>query len=495
MVLTSSMNVSYSAAQAAADLSQVLPLVAVAVALLVAMIVDLLAPRRLRPAFSGIITVAGLAVSLVCTAVRWNAGGGSAYSGFATGDRFALLFDVLFAVLGLLTVFTAAGYLRRRRFLTAEFNILLLAAIAGMMVAASATSLVTIFLGLELLSIALYVSSAFAREDRGSQEAGTKYLLIGGFASAFVLYGMSLVYGATGTTVIPEIAQRVTGAANPLLVAGILLMGCGFAFKVSAAPFHMWTPDVYQGAPLPVTAFMSVGTKAAAFAMIIRVFGSGLPHLAHDWQALLAFVAASSLIVGNVMALVQRSVKRLLAYSGVAHAGYILIGVIAGGRAGIGAVLFYLFAYLFMNFGAFAVLTALSRSDHDLDDVSELDGLVHRRPAMGLLMTVFLFSLAGFPPSVGFFGKLVLFQAGVAAGYTWLVVLAALASVVSVYYYFMVMRRIWTRNEALATERVPAGAGLVVWVLGALTVVAGILPSALLVMTFAGAGPVLAVGP
>src|SRR2546426_8151964 len=277
-----------------------------------------------------------------------------------------------------------------------------------MMVLGSATSLVTVFLGLELLSIALYIMCGFARADFRSQEAAAKYLLVGGFASAFVLYGMALVYGGAGTTVIPDIAQQVStlSPTNPILILGIVLMGVGFAFKVSAAPFHMWTPDVYQGAPIPVTAFMSVGTKAAAFAMIIRVFAGGLPHLAPEWQALLAFVAATSMVVGNLTAITQSSIKRLLAYSGIAQAGYVLIGVIAGGKAGLAAVLYYLFIYMFMNFGAFAIVTLLAGPDGDRDRLSDLSGLYKRNWPMAVLMTVFMLSLAGFPPSGRFFGQL-----------------------------------------------------------------------------------------
>src|SRR5690349_8635843 len=230
---------------------------------------------------------------------------------------------------------------------------------------------------------------------------------------------MALIYGGAGTTVIPEIAQRLgtSSGANPLILLGIVLMGVGFAFKVSAAPFHMWTPDVYQGAPIPVTAFMSVGTKAAAFAMIVRVFSAGLPHLAPEWQTLLAFVAATSMIVGNVMAIAQTSLKRLLAYSGIAQAGYILIGVYAGGENGLRAVLYYLFVYMFMNFGAFAVITLLAGPEGDRDSFADLQGLGRRNPVLAVAMSVFMLSLAGFPPSVGFFGKLFLFTAGVGSGF------------------------------------------------------------------------------
>jgi NADH-quinone oxidoreductase subunit N len=355
---------------------------------------------------------------------------------------------------------------------------------------------VTVFLGLELFSVSLYIACGFARRDTRSQEAAAKYLLVGGFASAFLLYGMALVYGATGSTQLGVLAQRVTeqGSANPLLLMGVLLMGVGFAFKVSAAPFHMWTPDVYEGAPLPVTAFMSVGTKAAAFAMIIRVFGFGLPHLAVEWQALLAFVAATSMIVGNLMAIVQVSLKRLLAYSGVAHAGYILIGVIAGGRLGVGAVLFYLAAYLFMNFGAFAVLTALAGPESDRDRMSDLDGLGYRHPVMGVLMTVFMLSLAGFPPTVGFIGKFFLFTAGVSSGYTWLVLLAVLMSVVSVYYYLRVLGHVWARIPQPRPFGLAAAPGVAIAVTGALSVALGIYPTLLFFLGQLGAGPVLAAG-
>src|SRR4029077_21085621 len=403
----------------------------------------------------------------------------------------ALFFEVLFASLGILTVALSHSYLNRRGLLESEFHLLVMAAVIGMMVLASATSLVTVFLGLETLSIALYIMCGYARTENRSQEAAAKYLLVGGFASAFVLYGMALVYGGAGTTVIPDIAKNLASSAtgNPLLLLGILLMGVGFAFKVSAAPFHMWTPDVYQGAPLPVTAFMSVGTKAAAFAMIIRVFAGGLPHLAPEWQTLLAFVAATSMIVGNLMAIVQTSLKRLLAYSGVAQAGYMLIGVIAGGQNGLAAVLYYLFVYMFMNFGAFAVITMLTRADGERDSFADLEGLGRRNWLLATAMTVFMLSLAGFPPSVGFFGKLFLFTAGVGADYTWLVVLAVLMSVVSVFYYIRVLIPIWTPAPGL--ERVPASLStqIAIGLSGVASVVLGLYPTTLFIVGQLGAGP------
>jgi NADH-quinone oxidoreductase subunit N len=486
-------DVSYSWAQALADLAQISPIAALTGFFLFAIVADLAIPRARRSAVVAMVAVVGYAYTLGTAGYRWQfASLGPAYHGYVTGDAFALFFDVLFTILGILTVAISHPYLVRRGLREGEFHILVMAAVIGMMVLGSATSLVTVFLGLELFSIALYIACGFARTDSRSQEAAAKYLLVGGFASAFVLYGMALVYGASGTTLIPEIARRVatSPAGDPLLLLGILLMGVGFAFKVSAAPFHMWTPDVYQGAPIPVTAFMSVGTKAAAFAMIIRVFDGGLPHLSPEWQILLAFVSAVSMVAGNLLAIAQSSLKRLLAYSGVAQAGYILIGVIAGGKDGLTAVLFYLFSYLFMNFGAFAVVTLLAGADGDHDRISDLDGLHRRNLPMAVLMTVFMLSLAGFPPFVGFFGKLFLFTAGVNAGYTWLVVLAVLTSVVSVYYYVRVLIPIWSPSGRSDKLSIPFSSSAAIALSGVASIGLGIYPTWALLAGQVGQNPI-----
>ncbi len=486
-------DLSYTWPQALADLSQIAPIAALTGFLLFTLALDLVLPRERRDGAVAISAVVGFAYALGVAVYRWLYGsGGYAYHRFASGDNFSLFFETLFASLGILTVALSHSYLKRRGLRESEFHILTMAAVIGMMVLASATSLVTVFLGLEMLSLALYIMSGFARTDFRSQEAAAKYLLVGGFASAFVLYGMALIYGGAGTTVIPDIAQRLTASAgsSPLVLLGILLMGVGFAFKVSAAPFHMWTPDVYQGAPVPVTAFMSVGTKAAAFAMIVRVFEGGLPHISPEWQTLLAFVAATSMVVGNLLAIVQTSLKRLLAYSGVAQAGYILIGVIAGNQIGLEAVLYYLFVYMFMNFGAFAVITLLSGPDRDADSFADLEGLARRNWLLAVGMTVFMLSLAGFPPSVGFFGKLFLFTAGVGAGYTWLVVLAVLMSVVSVFYYIRVLIPVWSMGPR--PERVPASfsSQLAIGLSVAASVGLGLYPTTLLIAGQLGAMPI-----
>ena len=481
--------VTYTWGQALADLSQIAPIAVLTLFLLFAIVVDLAMPKSRRGDLVAMVAAVGYVAALATAFYRWSYGtNGPAYSGYATGDKFALFFEILFAVLGILTLAVSHPYLLRRRFLVGEFHILILAAVIGMMVLGSATSLVTAFLGLELLSIALYIVCGYARGETRSQEAAAKYLLVGGFASAFVLYGMALIYGGAGTTLIPDIAStlQASSSGNPLILLGIVLMGVGFAFKASAAPFHMWTPDVYQGAPIPVTAFMSVGTKAAAFAMIIRIFAGGLPHLAPEWQILLAFVAATSMIVGNLMAIVQSSLKRLLAYSGIAQAGYVLIGVIAGGQAGLAAVLFYLFVYMFMNFGAFAVVTMLAGPDGDRDRLSDLDGLYRRSPLMAILMTVFMLSLAGFPPFVGFFGKFFLFTAGVSAGYTWLVVIAVLMSVVSVYYYVRVLVPVWSSSARTDKLESSASSTMAIAISGAASLVLGLYPTSVLIASQLG---------
>ncbi len=488
--------VEYTFARAVSDLTQIAPIACVTVTLLVAMLADLVLPRRRRGSAAAGISLVGLLAALGLAIWAWYRGDGhSAYFGFVTGDRFAVYFEMLFASLGVLTVLVAHVYVRRRGLPEAEFHVLTLAAVIGMMTIGAATSLVSVFLGLETFSVALYIACGFSRSETTSQEAAAKYLLVGGFASAIVLYGMALLYGSTGSTDLSVIAGRITGSnpfQNPMLLLGVLLLGVGFAFKISGVPFHQWTPDVYQGAPLPITAFMSVGTKAAAFAMILRVFNFGLGGMSPEWQWLLAAVAAASMIVGNVAALVQTSVKRLLAYSGIAQAGYVLIGVVTGGRAGVGAVLFYLFVYLFMNFGAFVVLTPLVTPERERDHLGDLDGLGFRHALSGVLMSVFMLSLAGFPPLVGFWGKLYLFTAGVAGGWTWLVVIAVLASVVSVAYYLRVVLHVWMPlPEAPLELSMRPGPVLAMVSSGILSVAFGIYSPLLLGAALTGALPIL----
>jgi NADH-quinone oxidoreductase subunit N len=322
-----------------------------------------------------------------------------------------------------------------------------------MMLLAGATSLMVIFLAIELLSLALYVLSGFARHEERSQEAALKYLLLGGFASGFLLFGMALIYGETGHTQLAQIAAAIQAerGIDPLLLAGVILLFIGLAFKVSAAPFHSWTPDVYQGAPTSVTTFMSVTTKVAAFAALVRVFtytfDGGTTNFYTSWEPVVALVAIASMVIGNVAALTQTSVKRMLAYSGIAQAGYILIGVAVGAvvlpsgqssSLGTIAVLYYLAAYAVSNIGAFAVITIMAGRGEDLDSYDGLRGLAHRRPFVAASMALFLFSLGGFPPTAGFFAKFLVFTAAINANQTPLALWGIATSAVSAFYYLRV---------------------------------------------------------
>ncbi|MGH7920609.1 MAG: NADH-quinone oxidoreductase subunit N [Candidatus Dormibacteraceae bacterium] len=489
----------YSFPQAWHDLQQILPITILTLAILVCIVVDLLTPRGYRSAAVASLCVLAYVIAGAYGAVHWALGdGSSAYHGFISGDRFASFFEVFFSVLGILTVAISEPYLRRRKLLGPEFHILILAATVGMMALAAATSLVTVFLSLETFSVSLYILCGWARRDHRSQESGAKYLLVGSVGSAFLLYGMALTYGATGelqvAAIVRSVGQMGNPLNNPLLTIGIALMAIGFAYKVSGAPFHQWTPDVYQGAPLPVTTFMSVGTKAAGFAMILTVFNDALGGAGEEWRAILAFVAVCSLVIGNVAALVQGSLKRMLAYSGIAQAGYVLVGLVGSGPQTFSSVLFYLAAYLFMNFGAFAVLTLLSGAEEDVDRYGDLDGLGRRHPLLGLLLTIFMLSLGGFPPFVGFFGKLFLFQAAIQGGFTWLVVIAVLASVVSVVYYLRVVLHVWSPAVGRRDQPAPRLAVGTVLVSGVLSLALGVYPSLLLAGAIYSAGAGLFAG-
>jgi NADH-quinone oxidoreductase subunit N len=358
-------------------------------------------------------------------------------------------------------------YLNRRGIHYGEYYALILAATIGMMLLAGATSLMVIFLAIELLSLALYVLSGFSRHEERSQEAALKYLLLGGFASGFLLFGMALIYGETGHTQLAQISAAIQSerAIDPLLLAGVLLLFIGFAFKVSAAPFHSWTPDVYQGAPTSVTTFMSVTTKVAAFAALVRVFtytfGGGGTNFYTNWEPVVALVAIVSMVIGNVAALTQTSVKRMLAYSGIAQAGYILIGVAVGAvvlpsgqtsSLGTIAVLYYLAAYAVSNIGAFAVITVMAGRGEDLDSYDGLRGLAHRRPFVAASMALFLFSLGGFPPTAGFFAKFLVFTAAINANQTPLALWGIATSAVSAFYYLRVGLLMYQRPTGATEE-------------------------------------------
>jgi len=350
-------------------------------------------------------------------------------------DRFSSFATLLVGIGALLSVWLSIQYLIELKINHGEYYALLLISTAGMMLMVSAVDLITVFLGLEILSIPLYVLAGFDRRKLNSNESAMKYFLIGSFASGLLLYGMALLYGTTGHTDLEGI-RAAFSTDNPLSVAGLGLIVVGLAFKVSAVPFHQWTPDVYEGAPTSITAFMSVTVKAAAFVTLLRfVGGSAVPE---SLTQVFWVLAALTIIVGSVTAVVQDNVKRMLAYSSIGHAGIILLGFVAGSRESHSAVLFYLFAYLFMNLGAFGVMVALADRGRDWDHIEDFAGLARKRPGLAALMTLFMLSLAGIPGTVGFIAKFQIFATTVQAGYIPLTVIAVLGSVISVYYYLRV---------------------------------------------------------
>lgn len=434
-------------------------------------------------------SVVGLAIVGLGSLTLWGRSGDTLASSFLL-DNYALFFDVVFCLGGALALLMAVEYLEISGIRTGDYYTLALFATVGMMVMAGANDLVLVFLGLEVMSIAVYVLAGIQRDALRSNEAALKYFLLGAFATGFLLFGIALVYGAVGTTRLDLIAERIAAgeAERVLLLLGVTLLLVGFGFKVAAVPFHVWTPDVYEGAPTSVTAFMAVGVKAAAFAAFGRVFLSSLAAVADVWQVLVAVLAVATMTIGNLLAISQSNVKRMLAYSSIAHAGYLLVGIVAGGRDGGAALLFYLLGYAVMNLGAFAIVIALGRRGEPNEEIDAFAGLGFRRPFLAAAMGAFLLSLAGVPPFVGFACKLYLFGAAVGEGWTSLAVVGVLNSVVSAYYYIWVIVAMYMR-EGGATPLPLAGRPYLATAIGislAATVGIGIYPGPLMALARSG---------
>jgi NADH-quinone oxidoreductase subunit N len=409
----------------------ILPMVIVAVAA----IVVLLAGVRIDDGESeglGLVTLASIGVAFVFT-LGIVGQSGVAFAGAISIDSFAAFFELLILIAAMFTVMMSLDYAAENGIPGAEYYSLLLFSAVGMMLMATAGDLIVIFLGLETMSIPVYVLAGIMRRNAKSNEAAIKYFLLGAFSTGFLLYGIALVYAATGSIKLGPIHEAIASGAlgsNPLLLLGIGLLVIGFGFKVAAVPFHMWTPDVYEGAPTPVTAFMAVGVKLAAFAAFVRVFLVDFPAVGAHWQIVLWIVAALTMTAGNLIAVVQTNIKRMLAYSAIAHAGYLLLGLAAGVRSGP-AILYYLLGYAFTNLGAFAVVIALERRGETGNQISDFRGLAMRQPLLAGAMAIFLLSLAGVPPMAGFVGKFFIFSEALRQGYVGLVIIAVLNSVVS----------------------------------------------------------------
>jgi NADH-quinone oxidoreductase subunit N len=433
------------------DLIGLLPELVMSGGFILLLLADLVVPAA-RRSLLAVLTLLVLGAAMGITVWAWFDAGTprTLYFDAMSYDRFSLFADGIIIVVAGLTTLISPAYLNRRGIHHGEYYALLLGASVGMMFLAGADSLMVIFLGIELLSISLYILSGFARTEERSQEAAMKYLLLGGFASGILLYGMVLIYGETGHTQLPQIAAALhssTRLVDPLFLVGVGLLFVGFAFKISAAPFHFWTPDVYQGAPTSVTTFMSVATKVAAFTALIRCFSYTFSDSYDKWNGIVAFVAIISMVGGNIAAITQTSIKRMLAYSSIAQAGYILIGVAVQSDAGTIGSLYYLAAYAATQLGAFAVITIMAGRGEDLDSYDGLRGLAFRRPYVAAAMAIFLLSLGGFPPTAGFFGKFFVFSAAIRGGSTSLALWGIFTSVISVYYYLRVALLMYSRPK------------------------------------------------
>jgi NADH-quinone oxidoreductase subunit N len=450
-----------------ASLNAIVPMACVVAAGIAAMIAEAFtAPGERMPiAPLGIIGLTGAALAV---AALWDHNATS--FGVVVADNFGLFVTGILVVVGVLSLAISAPAIEREGLPRGEYYALMLFAIAGMILMATATDLLVIFLALEVLSIGVYVLTGIRRDSAMATEAAFKYFLLGAFASAFFLYGIAFTYGVTGSTRLDRVgsviaAQALSPSPMQLLALGMLLVG--FAFKVSAVPFHMWTPDAYEGAPSAVTGFMSTGVKAAAFAAFVRVFLSAFEPLRASWIAVLLPITALTMIVGTVVGVAQTNVKRMLAYSSIAHGGYLLLALVSANNIAKSAVLFYLLTYAVTNIGAFGVIVLLEDHDRANDRVSDYAGLWNDHPALAALMTIFLLSLGGFPPMAGFIAKWYVFSAAIEAGHTWLAVIGVLTSVVSVFYYLRIVVMMYMTPSGESMARFPAvpkiaGAALVV---------------------------------
>ena len=435
-----------------------------------------------------ILSVAVLGLLLSAAAAFITSGNNQIlFGGMLKLNQISLFFDMLYIFIGLITLIFSQGYLEKRGSKSrGEYPVLILFAVIGMMLMTRANDLVIVFLGLELLSISLYVLVGFLRHDNLSNESGLKYLLLGAFATGFFLFGAAFTYGATGTTNYDGIVLAIANdniLSKIYLVLGIGLLLIGFAFKVALVPFHMWSPDVYQGAPTTVTGFLCTAPKAAGFGALLILFNNPLADIHYQWQDIFWLLAVLTMTVGNVTALVQSNVKRMLAFSSISHAGFLVMGILVLNVSSISAVLFYLVTYSVINLGSFAIVSAVEREENGLK-FKDYRGLGLRYPWLAAAMTIFMISLAGFPPTAGFVAKYGLFSAAIAEGYIWLVVIAVLNTLISVYYYLRLVINMYMKEEenALISSFNIIVIGLI-WIMAAMMIILGITPGFLLEIT------------
>ena len=440
------------------DLDAIVPMLCVTLAALASMGAEAFRKPGEKMPIGGL-GIVGLVGAAASTAMLWNRN--SDGFGVIVADNFGLFVTMTLVIVGILTIMFSSQVVHGDEYPKGEYYTLLLFSIVGMMMMATANDLLVVFVALEILSLAVYVLTGIRRDSVRGTEAAFKYFLLGAFSSAFFLYGIAFTYGITGSTRLTAVgsflaAQSLSG--NPMLLIAVGLLLVGFAFKISAVPFHMWTPDAYEGAPAIVTGFMSTGVKAAAFAAFARVFLSAFEPFRADWAPIVAGLAALTMILGTVVGVAQSNVKRMLAYSSIAHGGYLLVGLVAANQVGKAAILFYLLGYSVTNLAAFGVIALLGARERESDELRDYAGLWHSHPALAALMTVSLLSLGGLPPTVGFIGKWYIFSAAVSAGYYWLAIIGMLTSVVSVFFYLrvVVMMYMAERSGAPVPARITA---------------------------------------
>ena len=459
-----------------------MPELVIALTLIIVLVFDLF--DSISKTVLGWMTIIGAGIALWVSIQMHQAGTvGIQFNEMFKVDSFSLFFNIIFLVSTILVTLISMSYLDRGDRNQGPYYLLILLATLGMMLMAAGNELIIVFLGLELMSLSLYVLASYFRESPASSEAGMKYLLLGAFASAFFLYGIALIYGGAGTTSVPAIAEAITAEnKSPLLLAGMFLLVVGFGFKVAIVPFHQWAPDVYEGAPTTIAAFISAGPKAAGFAAFLRIFMEALPTLQVEWSGVLILLAMLTMTVGNIIAISQTNIKRMLAYSSIAHAGYVLIGLAAANDDGISSAMLYLLVYCVMNIGAFGAVILARTEDGESLMISDYAGLGTRKPLLAMFMTVMLLSLAGFPPTAGFVGKFYIFKAAVGAGHIWLVIIGAINTAISAFYYLRVVVTMYMREPEEELEISPYAStlvvGLVIAAIGVLLI--GILPSLML---------------
>jgi NADH-quinone oxidoreductase subunit N len=469
------------------NLTLMAPLLTVVVWACALLLIDVFAIPAGRKKLTGYLAIAGLVVAGLVGLPLWNVTG-STFSDMLVLDRYSLTLTWIFLIVGAMGCAMALDYLPRHDIEQGEFYPLIMFAVAGMILLVQGNDLIVLFLGIEALSITLYILTGFAYPRLTSEEAAMKYLVLGAFAAGFFVYGIALVYGATDTTSLAGIAAYVSQESfatqnQTLLFAGVAMILVAFSFKIALVPFHMWTPDVYEGSPTPVAAFMSVGTKGAALGALLRIVTIALAGAQAFWLPVLAALAAVTMVVGNLGALGQNNVKRMLAYSSIGHAGYILLGIMVAGEQGADAFLFYLLAYALTNLGAFAVVIALEQRGEAAWSLDDFAGLFQRRPLLALAMALFMLSLAGVPPTAGFMAKFFVFTAAYEAGLGWLAVVGVISSAIAAYFYLRVVVKMFMQ-EPSRDLRPDLGRGLNadIVIAGVATLLIGVLPAPFLLL-------------